>query len=494
MRDEPVPPSRRRRQLARDLDTICLTALAKAPNRRYASAGALAADLQRFAAGESIEAKPERVWQRLARRIRKHPVLLATLVLLGGAAMLATAFLFEQRAEAKQALREGRQLRQRGDWENALVRLEQGHARVQSLPGCTDLDAQLVLEWHGAQRDQFVFQLHELAERLRSCHDPDSLPPYQIPALAQRFRELWQARERLLELGDNENAAEWRREVLLDLYDVAVLGLALELYLAQQPDQVEHVHRDAMQIVGELERHQVPVSPLAHERRYHSEQLGIHTADEPSSPPTSAWDHYVVGRFMLSTGRWPEARQHLQEAMRLDPARPIFYFEAGICAMRQADYADAGQLFTVYVALKSSAAKNSPRELKATPGPAWDGYYNRGLAEMALRKWTDAEADFAEAIRQNPDCGAAYLNRGAVARERGHCPEAFTDLHRALDLGEAPAKVHYNLALTYWDAGMWNEALQHVCEARQYPGCPADAARLESELQKRVNESNSSGQ
>jgi tetratricopeptide (TPR) repeat protein len=492
MRDEPVPPSRRRRILARDLDTICLTALAKDPGRRYTSAGALAADLQRFAAGESIEARPERGWQRLVRRIRKHPVLLATFVLLTGAAVLAAAFLFQQRAEAKQALREGHQLRQRGDFENALVRLEQGHERVQLLPGCADLDAQLLHEWNGAQRDQFVFQLHELAEELRSCRDPESLPPQQIPALAQRFRALWRARERLLALGDKESAATWQREVLLDLYDVAVLGLALELYLAREPEGVEQVHRDAMQIVGELNQHQVPVSALARERRYHAEQLGLAPVDEPNAQPISPWDHYLVGRLLLSTGRWSEAGPYLQEAIRLDPGRAIFYFEAGICAMRQANYGDARHLFTVYIALKSNAARNSPRG--TSPAPAWDGYYNRGMAEMALRQWTDADVDFTEATRQNPDCAAAYLNRGAVHRERGEVRAALNDLLRALKMGVCPAKVHYNLALTYWDAEMWSQALQHVCEARQFPNCPDDAARLERELQKKLSERDSSEQ
>jgi serine/threonine-protein kinase len=82
---EPLPPSRLRPRLSRDLEAVCLKCLAKDPEERYASAEALAEDLARWLRGEPTLARPRRWPARVYRRARKHPVgvLLGILVLCG---------------------------------------------------------------------------------------------------------------------------------------------------------------------------------------------------------------------------------------------------------------------------------------------------------------------------------------------------------------------------------------------------------------------------
>jgi WD40 repeat protein len=95
---DPVSPSRLRPNLPRDVGTIILTCLRKEPARRYASAAALADDLDRFLAGQSIRARPVGSVERAAKWARRHPAvtgLVAALVLVFAAGVVATAWKYE---------------------------------------------------------------------------------------------------------------------------------------------------------------------------------------------------------------------------------------------------------------------------------------------------------------------------------------------------------------------------------------------------------------
>ena len=72
---EPVLPRRLNREIPRDLERICLKCLEKSPEARYESAAALAEDLERFLAGEPVEARPLTPIHRLVRWVRREPPL-----------------------------------------------------------------------------------------------------------------------------------------------------------------------------------------------------------------------------------------------------------------------------------------------------------------------------------------------------------------------------------------------------------------------------------
>jgi hypothetical protein len=74
LEDDPRPPRQLNDKVPRDLETICLKALARSPARRYASAAELADDLRRWLAGEPIRARPSGRLERLGRWCRRNPL------------------------------------------------------------------------------------------------------------------------------------------------------------------------------------------------------------------------------------------------------------------------------------------------------------------------------------------------------------------------------------------------------------------------------------
>jgi serine/threonine protein kinase len=83
--EDPKPPRRLNDRIPRDVETICLKAMAKEPGRRYASAGALAEDLRRYLSGVPIHARPVSKVERAWRWCKRKPALAA----MGGLAAAA---------------------------------------------------------------------------------------------------------------------------------------------------------------------------------------------------------------------------------------------------------------------------------------------------------------------------------------------------------------------------------------------------------------------
>jgi tetratricopeptide (TPR) repeat protein/predicted Ser/Thr protein kinase len=153
---EPLPPTRLGAKVPRDLETICLKCLRKEPERRYASAVALADDLRRFLDDRPIHARPsgwpERMW-RWARRDPAAAALVATALALGALAIgggfwvqrqqaAARAATAQQEQAVEAALAHAEELTKLGHWPEARRALE-GAPRLLETSARADLRERL---------------------------------------------------------------------------------------------------------------------------------------------------------------------------------------------------------------------------------------------------------------------------------------------------------------------------------------------------------------
>jgi WD40 repeat protein/tRNA A-37 threonylcarbamoyl transferase component Bud32 len=107
---EPVRPRAINPDIPRDLETVCLKCLEKDPARRYDGAEELARDLERWLAGEPIQARPVGLSERAVKWARRRPAA-AALVIVSAVALLSLLLFAgalwhnaEQRALAREEL------------------------------------------------------------------------------------------------------------------------------------------------------------------------------------------------------------------------------------------------------------------------------------------------------------------------------------------------------------------------------------------------------
>jgi WD40 repeat protein len=100
--DDPVPPTQLQSKTPCDLETICLKCLRKEPEKRYATAAALASDLGRWLAGEPIEARPVSRAERAAMWVKRNPLVTALLALVVLSVLAGASGFFVKYLEAQE--------------------------------------------------------------------------------------------------------------------------------------------------------------------------------------------------------------------------------------------------------------------------------------------------------------------------------------------------------------------------------------------------------
>ena len=439
--DDPVPPSRLNVRVPRDLETICLKCLHKEPQRRYASAAALAEDLCRFARGEPIAARPVGRLERLARWAHRRPTAAALYGALLAATLLALAlvggglWLSGQRTATLRAveddLREAAWLQEKPDLVGARAALERAKGRL-GAGGPAELQHRV---------DQAGLNL-ELVARLEAIRLDRAVVVAGLFNRAQSDREYEEA-FRTAELGtvheDPETVAARvagspvRGALVAALDDWAVCAAdkgrrkwLLDVARRADPgpwrDRVRDpaAWRDRAKL-AELAR----TAPVANE----SLQLLV-----------------VLGERLQSNGGDAAAAAFLRRVQHEHPTDFYANYMLANALLHTRESGDAVGFFRAALAVRPNAVVAS---------------YYLGIALQRQGQPDEAIASFERALQIDPKFGWTHTALGHALKEKGRTDEAIDQYRRALGLKPWAADLHVNLALALEDKRRWDEAIDH---------------------------------
>jgi serine/threonine protein kinase/Tfp pilus assembly protein PilF len=429
------------------LADILKRCLAPSAADRYATAGEVAADLERHLANLPLKGVVNRSLTERWRKWRKrypYALSLAVLFLTLVACGMNLVMQASSRADrATAALQEGESRLREGRFGEAIEVLRGGELLTADLPFQRSLDANLREARLRAEQGQAAVELHQLCERLRPFYGAEVVSQSQLQLAESRCRELWAQRDAIVRRLEGQSTPELERQWRSDLLDIGILAANLQIRTAS-PQQAENAHRRSLVILDEAESLLGPSGVLYLERAAHTSALGLSavaavaTRNANSFPPQTPWEHFAIGRAYLGAGDIRRALSEMDRCLARDPASLWANYFRGVCSLRLGETVDASTAFSVCVAL-------SPRS-------AWS-FYSRGVAYSESGHLERAFADFNQAIALDGGFTPAILGRAIVHSRAGRYPDALADLRLALAGGLNPSIVNYHTATVHFTAG-----------------------------------------
>jgi serine/threonine protein kinase/Flp pilus assembly protein TadD len=468
------PPRRVKPAVPRALEAVCLKAMALWPEARYAKALDLAADLERWLAGEPVAAWREPLARRLGLAARRHkPTVVGSIVALAMATLAAGAILVVNARRLAVLQREAQAMVLRGqaaasihDYPNAKLELSSAMAKIGSETALAGLkaDAGRLLdeidryEKFLAQRDEALFQgtlrtgmgLPENRQATEvACRralwlvgidpDVDDDAP-SAPALAPR------------RLGG-------RREVKVGCYEL--LMLLAEAVASRGTDRAagQTCLRGAIRILDRAARLEPPTQAYHFRRADLLARLGDERGAREERDraaklrPTLAVDAFLVGEEHFRKGEIAPAIAHFDEALRFEPNHFWAQYFLAVCFLRSQRPTEAKAHLTACLARR--------------PDFLWL-YIHRGFAQGELGALAAAEADFARALASSPGAEARYsihVIRGVERIRQAEFDAAVADLETAIALVPDQCEAYVNLAQAYRGQGKLSAAAEQLGKA-----------------------------
>jgi serine/threonine-protein kinase len=415
-------PRRLSQVIRGELDWIVMKALEKDRNRRYETANAFAADVQRYLQDEPVQACPPSAWYRFRKFTRRNKTALAVAGLIlfvvamlggGGGWVIRDRAAREQRltAQVELILDDVNELEREQRWPEARAAVERAEA---ALAGGEIGDA-IQRRVGEARRDvAFVAELDRIRQERATLVEGKLNNAGAARDYARAFRDYGVDIETL---PADEAVARLRARPALTVPIASALD-----------DWVE-----ARRALGERESSWKPLIAIAR---------GV----DPDP---------LRDQFRAASGR-PVTPELQAELLRL--AKSV-----DIKAQRPATInALAHTLIRVQLA---DAALGMLRDGEyAYPADFW---LNFDLGIMLSRRNDNAGAlrYCSAAVSLRPDSAAAHNNLGNVLADKGQLDEAIQEYQKAVDIGPTPAKAHNNLGTALQAKGKLDEAIAEYRKA-----------------------------
>jgi len=418
----PERPSTHQRMVSADLDTIALMALRKEPERRYATASALAEDIMRCLDGRPVLARADDLGYRAARFATRHRRRLLEAALLVLLAAVATR-----------------------PWWSGTPKSASPAARVESL-------AILPFSTPGTTAD-----LDYLADGLtEGLIDTLSRSPALKVAARSTVFPLKGKPQDPRAVGKDLQV----RAVLLGNIAMAGTDLSLGVELVDASDGHRLWATHYATTVRELASVRKTLA------RDVAEQLGIHNLAgaepiEPGQTPNGdAYQLYLKGRYLWNKRTeegFTQALDYFQQALQKDPQYALAY--SGI--------ADCYNLLVIWGTMSPNEAMPKVKEA-AIKALTLDDSIAEAHTSLAFVNWTydwdwaAAASEFERALALNPNYGTAQDWYAYFLASTKRFDEAVTHIQRAQALEPVSLSISTDVGEIYYWAGRYDLAEQQL--------------------------------